>query len=157
MRKTIINRPEQKPETSIEDNWLDIEKIAEVEITSESERYPIESALILDSTSGWVAGKEGKQTIRIVFDEPQKINRVMLKFAEPSIGRTQEFVLKWSAENGESHEIARQQWNFSPDGSTIEVEDYHVNLANVTVLELCINPDISRRDAIASLQQLRVA
>ena len=157
MRKKIINGSDQRPETSIEDNWLNIEKIAEVEITSENERYPIESALILDSSSGWVAGEEGMQTIRVVFNEPQNIQKVMLKFSESSIERTQEYVLNWYAENGEAHEIARQQWNFSPNGSTIEVENYHVNLANVSVLELCINPNISSSNSMASLEQLRVS
>lgn len=157
MRKKIINGSDQRPETSIEDNWLNIEKIAEVEITSENEHYPIESALILDSSSGWLAGEEGMQTIRVVFNEPQNIQKVMLKFSESSIERTQEYVLNWYAENGEAHEIARQQWNFSPNGSTIEVENYHVNLANVSVLELCINPNISSSNSMASLEQLRVA
>lgn len=157
MRKKIINSIAQNVEPSIEDNWLNIENIAEVEITSEDERYPIESALTLDSSSGWVAGEEGMQTIRVVFNDPQNIQKIMLKFSESSIERTQEYVLNWYAVNGESHEIARQQWNFSPDGSTVEVENFHVNLADVSVLELCINPNISSRHSIASLEQLRVA
>ena len=157
MRKKIINDSNQIPETLIEDDWLDIEKIAEVEITSENERYPIESALMLNSSSGWVAGEEGMQTIRVVFNEPRNIQKVMLKFSESSIVRTQEYVLNWYAENGEPHEIVRQQWNFSPNGSTIEIDNYHVNLANVSVLELCINPNISDIHSMASLEQLRVA
>jgi len=157
MRKKIINSSDRRVETLIEDNWLNIENIAEVEITSENERYPIESAIIPGSSSGWVAGEEGMQTIRVVFNEPQKIQRVMLKFSESSIERTQEYVLNWYEENGKSHEIARQQWNFSPTGSTVEVENYHINLADVSVLELCIIPDISNSHSIASLEQLRVA
>ena len=157
MRKKIISGSHQRQETVIDDNWLNIESIAEVEISSENELYPIESALILDSTSGWVAGDEGVQTIRIVFNEPQKIKRVMLKFFEPSIERTQEYVLNWYTENGELYEIVRQQWNFSPNGSTIEVDNYHVDLDNVSVLELCINPHISSNKSVASLEQLRIA
>lgn len=157
MRKKFINDPDQGAETPLEDNWLNIENMAEVEITSENENHPIESALILDSASGWIAGNEGEQIIKIVFNEPQKINRVMLRFSESSTVRTHEFVLKWYAENGETHEIARQKWNFNPDGSTTEVEDYHVNLASVAVLELRIIPDISNSHSLASLEQLRVA
>jgi len=81
MRKKMINGSYQKQETLINNNWLNIENIAEVEITSENERHPIESALILDSSSGWVAGEEGMQTIRIVFNTPQNIQKVMLKFS----------------------------------------------------------------------------
>jgi len=157
MRKKMINGSYQKQETLINNNWLNIENIAEVEITSENERHPIESALILDSSSGWVAGEEGMQTIRIVFNTPQNIQKVMLKFSELSHERTQEYVLNWYTENGESHEIVRQQWNFSPDGSSIEVENHHVNFSNVSVLELCINPNISSSNSTASLDQLRIA
>jgi hypothetical protein len=43
----------------------------------------------------------------------------------------------------------RQQWNFSPPNSIREVEEYHVELSNVTVLELVIVPDISRGSRLA--------
>ena len=157
MRKKIINNSYQKQEILINNDWLNIENIAEVEVTSENEHHPIESALILDSSSGWVAGEEGMQTIRIVFNAPQNLQRVMLKFSESSNERTQEYVLNWYTENGESQEIVRQQWNFSPDGSPIEVENHHVNLSNVSVLELSINPNISSSNSTASLDQLRIA
>jgi hypothetical protein len=157
MRKKIINRTDETPETSAEENWLNIEAIAEVEITSENASYPIESALIPGRPSGWVAGEEGKQTIRLVFDQPQTIRRVMLSFSEPLIERTHEYALNWYEANGELHEIARQQWNFSPNGATVEVENYHLDLPGVSVLELCINPDISNSHSLASLEQLRIA
>jgi hypothetical protein len=61
-----------------------------------------------------VAGP-GPQTIRLVFDKPQKLRRIWLKFEETEIKRTQEFVLRWSPDGGRSYrEIVRQQWNFSP-------------------------------------------
>lgn len=64
--------------------------------------------------------------------------------------RTQEFVLRWSPDGGRSfREIMRQQWNFSPPNSIREVEEYHVELSNVTVLELVIVPDISRGSRLA--------
>jgi hypothetical protein len=72
--------------------------------------------------------------------------------------RTQQFVLRAAATlEGPWHEIARQQFNFSPSGAVREQEDYHVNLPRVAVLELTIVPDISGGDARASLQQLRIA
>ena len=51
----------------------------------------------------------------------------------------------------------RQQWNFSPANTTREIEEYHVELSEVTVLELVIVPDISRGAARASLKSLRVS
>lgn len=50
----------------------------------------------------------------------------------------------------------RQQWNFSPPGAIREVEDYGVEISDVTVLELVIVPDISRGAAHASLTSLRL-
>ncbi|MDH5738810.1 MAG: hypothetical protein OEY77_00630, partial [Nitrospira sp.] len=72
--------------------------------------------------------------------------------------RTQEYVLRWSQDGGKTfRDIARQQWNFSPQGSTSETEDHHVDLSSVTVLELCIIPDIGGNRVPATLDQMRVA
>jgi hypothetical protein len=51
----------------------------------------------------------------------------------------------------------RQQWNFSPPESIREVEEYQVELSNVTVLELVIKPDIGGGVARASLKSLRLS
>lgn len=81
-----------------------------------------------------------------------------MNFVEPGAERTQEYVLRWSSDRGQSfREIVRQQWNFSPQGATSEIEDHHVELPAVTVLELSIIPDISGGNAPASLAQLRLA
>ena len=157
MRKKIINPIKQQNESS-DWNWLDLEKLAEVEITSEDDACPIEAALLPGKVSGWRAAGPGKQTIRILFDSPQRLQLIRLSFDEPNIERTQEYVLRWSADGGKSYqEIVRQQWNFSPQGATSEAEDYQVELPAVTVLELSINPDISGKNAVASLQQLLLA
>lgn len=157
MRKRIIT-PVQ-PETSSPDhNWLNLEHLAEVEITSEDAAYPIDSALLPGHTSGWRAAGSGKQTVRLLFAQPQKIEKIWLSFVETEIERTQEYVVRWSSDGGKSFkEIVRQQWNFNPQGSTSETEEYQVNLASATVLELIITPDISKGDARASLAQLRLA
>jgi hypothetical protein len=156
MRKRIIN-PVQQETTSLDLEWLNIEEHAKVEVTSEDAAHPIESAL-LPGRSGWRAAGPGKQTIRLIFDCPQRIQRIRINFVEPSTERTQEYVLRWSPDGGQSfREIVRQQWNFSPRGATRETEDLHVELPAVTVLELIIIPDISGGNAFASLAQLRLA
>ena len=157
MRKRII--PPAKQNTSPPDeNWLDLERLAQVEITSEDATYPIESALLPGQVSGWRATEPGEQTIRLLFEHPQRLRRIWLQFVEPATERTQEFVLRWSPDGGQSfREIVRQQWNFSPQGATCETEDHRVDLMGVTVLELSIIPDISRGNALASLAQLRLA
>ena len=157
MRKIIIN-PAQQQNLPPDQNWLNLEELAVVEITSEDESYPIESALLPGKVSGWRAASPGKQTIKLRFDTPQRIQWIRLKFEETNIERTQEYVLRWSPDNGQSYqEIVRQQWNFSPLGATSEKEDYQVDLPAVTALELIITPDISGKNAHASLAQMRIA
>ncbi len=51
--------------------WLDVEHRALVEVTSEENGYPIESALVEAENPGRLAGSPGTQTIRLIFDEPQ--------------------------------------------------------------------------------------
>jgi hypothetical protein len=156
MRKSIIT-PGSQDATAPADSWLDLERLARVEITSEDSRYPIETAFSPDGQPGWRAGAPGQQVIRLVFDEPQNVRRIWLHFSEPSVSRTQEFVLRWGTADGQpSREVVRQQWVFHPKGSTHETEDYRVDLHGVTTLELTISPDISGGDAEASLAEWRV-
>ncbi|MCW8941658.1 MAG: carbohydrate-binding protein [Gammaproteobacteria bacterium] len=157
MRKRIITPAHQ--ETELPDlEWLDVEGLAQVEITSEDVAHPIEFALLPDQVSGWRAAEPGKQTIRLIFDQPQTLKRIWLQFVDNDTERTQEFVLRWSSDGGQSfREIVRQQWNFSPQGASSETEELHVELTGVTVIELSIIPDISGGDALASLTQLRLA
>jgi hypothetical protein len=157
MRKRII-APVQQETASPDQDWLNVEGLAEVEITSEDAAHPIESALLPGRASGWRAAEPGKQTIRLLFAPPQRLRRIWLNFVEPLTERTQEYVLRWSPDGGQSfREIVRQQWNFSPQGATCETEDHHVELPAVTVLELSIIPDTSGENAFASLAQLRLA
>ncbi|RDH83524.1 MAG: carbohydrate-binding protein [endosymbiont of Escarpia spicata] len=157
MRKRIITSVQQET-LSPDQNWLNLEGLAEVEITSEDASHPIESALLPGRDSGWRAAGPGKQTIRLLFANPQSLRQIWLNFVETHIERTQEYVLRWSPDGGQSfQEIVRQQWNFSPQAATCETEEHRVELPAVTVLELTIIPDISGGDAFASLAQLRLA
>lgn len=157
MRKRIIAQVQKEPVSSDRD-WLNVEGLAEVEMTSEDAAHPIECAILPGSSSGWRAAEAGKQTIRLLFAQPQRLRRIWLSFVEPATERTQEYVLRWSPDGGQSfREIVRQQWNFNPRGATSETEDHHVQLPSVTVLELSITPDISGGNALASLAQLRLA
>jgi hypothetical protein len=139
------------------DHRLDVSTTALVEVTSEQKDYPIESALIPGDSKGWRASEPGSHTIRLVFDRPQKLKRISLVFEEKETSRTQEFVLRWSPNpEGPLREIVRQQWNFSPPHTTAEVEEYGVELSNVTILEMTITPDIAGGPARASLNSLAV-
>jgi hypothetical protein len=157
MRKRLI-APIPKGGTALNQGWLDLDRLATVEVTSEEKEYPVESALVSGATEGWHATDPGTQTIRLIFDEPQRLSRIALVFEETSTERTQEVVLRWSGDGGRSfREIVRQQWNFNPPNSTREVEEYRVELSDVTVLELVIIPDINRGSVHASLTSLRLS
>jgi hypothetical protein len=136
---------------------MEVDRIASVEISSEDSDYPIESALLMERQKGWRAANPGMQTIRLIFDEPQKLRRILLVFEDTQNSRTQEFVLRWSPDiQYSSREIVRQQWNFSPPDSVREIEDYAVELSEVKILELMIVPDKNGGAVRASLTSLRL-
>jgi len=142
------------------DNWLNLDLIARVEVTSEDNDFPVEFALappVNHSGRGWRAAESGEQIVRLIFDEPQHLRRIRMHFVEDSESRTQEFALRWSRDGTSFHDIVRQQWNFTPTGATEEVETYAVDLSAVLVLELTIIPDISGGDSRASLARLQLA
>jgi len=158
MRKRIVRPHQAQPTGESEQPWLDLEQIATVEATSEDPSFPIESVFASQEGPGWRASIGGEQQVRIIFDEPASLHRIQLCFREAKSERSQEFTLRWSpAAGGSAKEIVRQQWNFSPAGSTTEIEDYVVNLDAVSVLILAIQPDLGRREAVATLASWRVS
>ena len=159
MRKHVVNTVRRLAAADARrEQWLDLERLARVQVTSEEDGHPVEAALLAEREAGWRAAEPGEQTIRLIFDEPQRVRRILLHFVESETERTQEFVVRWSPDGGQSfREIVRQQWNFSPSGATEEIEDYQVELAAVTVLELTIVPDPSGGPAHASLARCRLA
>jgi len=156
MQKRLVEAPGQ--DEAAEKAWLDLEDVAQVELTSEDPTHPVEGALLSRSGSGWRAAEPGVQSIRLLFHQPQRLRRIRLRFDEPATGRTQEFALRWSSDGGRSfRDLVRQQYTFSPEGSTSEVEDLNVDLPTVTALELTIIPDQGRGHAYASLAEWRIA
>src|SRR5437660_1812305 len=157
MRKRLITPiPQDAPPR--DEGWLDLDGAAVVDVTSEEKDYGIDSALVSGETQGWRAASPGTQTIRLLFDQPQRLRRISLVFEETETERTQEFVLRWSPDGGRSfREIVRQQWNFSPPDTVREVEEYQVELSDVTVLELIVVPNNSSGAARASLKNLRLS
>jgi len=155
MRKKVTGPTRQT--VPLDQTWLKLEDLAQVEVTSEEPDHPIESALIPGAASGWRAALSGEQVIRLVFEEPQRISRIWLRFIENEVERTQQFALRWSSDGSSFQEIVRQEWNFSPTGSTHQIEDFRVSLSGVASLELSIIPDKGGREARASLADFRLA
>lgn len=157
MRKRLISQTLPSPGLPAEE-WLEVDRIASVEVTSEENGYPIESALLRGEKQGWRAASAGPQVIRLIFDEPQKLKRIRLVFEDAESTRAQEFVLRWSSDTERSfREIVRQQWNFSQPNAVRETEEYAVEIPGVKTLELVIVPDIKGGEVRASLRNLRLA
>jgi hypothetical protein len=158
MQKRIARQAAIQSESVSAKPWLNLEQIVTVEVTSEDPDFPIESVFDGSSEPGWRALENGTQQIRLIFDQPISVNRVRLRFVETELARTQEFTLRWSStQGGLPKEIVRQQWNFSPAGSTSELEEYQTSLDGVAVLELAIQPDLNRGEARATLAEWRIA
>ena len=65
---------------------------------------------------------------------------------------------RWSSDGGSPlRDIVRQRWNFRPPEAIREIEEYQVDLTNVTILELTIVPNVGGGTARASLKSLRLS
>ena len=154
MQKRVVAIPAVQELASVD--WLELQVLADVELTSENVAHSIEAALAPNGQAGWRAAEPGRQSIRLVFHSPQRLRRIRLRFDEVDAERTQEFALRWSPDRGRTfRDIVRQQYTFSPSGATREVEEFAVDLAGVTLLELTIIPDQQGR-AYASLAEWRI-
>jgi len=157
MRKRILG-PDNPAVPTASRIYLDLARVAQVEVSSEDGSHPIEGALLPGPGSGWMAAGPGEQVVRLLFDEPARLHHLGLLFREEFHSRTQEFVLRWSADHGTTwREIVRQQFNFSPPVTTTESEEYAVQLQGVTTLELRIVPEISGGAARATLARMSLA
>jgi hypothetical protein len=157
MRKKLVSASRNADAESRHD-WLELERVARVELSSEAEGYPVEGALLNNGQGGWRANEPGIQTIRLLFDYPHTIQVIRLVFREEECERTQEFVLRWLPNGAASwRDIVRQRWNFSPPNTVKECEEYMVQLVSAVELELSIDPDISRGKCVASLERFQLS
>ncbi|MBJ6724796.1 hypothetical protein [Geomesophilobacter sediminis] len=155
MRKRIVGNKVRRSHVH-QGEWLDLEDLAKVEVSTEDPEHPIEQALVEGGEGGWRATEPGEQYISVLFDHPRTIRNIRVFFRETEVDRTQEFVIRWSSDGVVFREALRQQFNFSPPATTEEIEEYRVEMRDVSCVELIIIPDQQRRH-LASLEQLRLA
>ena len=143
LRKQVMKAAAATPVSTPEE--IDLATVATVQVTSEATDHPVDHAF--DGSRGpggtrWIAGESGDQTLILVFDAPQMIRRVVLEVEESEVARTQEVQLAVSVDGGRTYrELLRQEFNFSPPGTTFEREDWAVTVEGVTHLRLWIRPD----------------
>ena len=115
MRKRLIT-PSPQDAAAHDEGWLDLDRLAVVEVTSEDMDYPVESALASEKIQGWRAADSRHSNDPADLRSPAKTHTHRAHLRGNRDGaHTQEFVLRWSGDGGRSfREIVRQQWNFSP-------------------------------------------
>lgn len=157
MRKSIVSQAANQASIAPAGEWLDLDSLASLELSSEDPQFPFENALQGGTGAGWRAAHAGPQTIRFKFDRPQSIHRIRLQFREDHVSRSQEFALFATSDTYPRKEVLRQQWTFSPGNSAVENEDYSVDLQGVSMLELEVDPGRHDKQAVAQLQWIAIA
>lgn len=148
-------RPYDRETPSVQSQYLALDQLAEVSVSSEDANYPVEGALVEGAGPGWRAATPGEQRMRIHFIDPRDLTRIHLVVEDANTERVQEFVIRWSADRGHTFEtVVRQQFTFSPSGATRQTETYEVHLSGLTDLEISIVPDISNQPCVATLTRL---
>ncbi len=105
----------------------------------------------------WVASVDGERALILAFDTPQTIREVGLETEESQASRTQVLTLSLSQDGGRTYrEILRQEFNFSPPGTTFERERWAVPAASVSHLRVTIRPDKGGNLGRASLTSLTI-
>ena len=156
MRKKIITASSSAAAPAA--GGLDVGAIATVLVTSELTGHPVENAFDGQRGPGgtrWVSETGGEQTLNLAFDAPQTIRTVGLEIEETGESRTQELQLAISRDGEKTYrELLRQEFHFSPGGSTFEREEWTINAEGVTHLRLQIKPDKGGRPCRASVTSL---
>lgn len=159
MRKQIL--PQRAVESASFEGEIPIADVATVQVTSEVVDHPIDNAF--DNRRGpggsrWIAEGPGEQTVILVFDAPQTIRRISLEVEELAVSRTQELSVSVSSDGGRTYrDLVRQEYHFSPPGTSFEREAWSVAADAVTHLRLAIKPDKGGRVGRATLTSLALA
>jgi hypothetical protein len=137
-----------------------IAAIAEVWVTSEAADAPIDHAFDPHGGPGgthWVAAGPGEQRLILAFDTPQPLRTIRLEVEEPEVSRTQVLHVSVSRDGGRTYrELRRQEYTFSPPGTTFEREEWAVTVEGATHLQLVITPDKGGAPCRATLTSLAV-
>ena len=136
----------------------DIAAVATVLVSSEDPRHPIDYAFDGQRGPGasrWIAAQSGEQTLILAFDTPQTIHKLRVEVEEAEISRTQEMAVSVSQDGGQTYrEVMRQEYNFSPPGTTLEHEEWSINAVAISHLQLTIKPDKGGKTGRATLTTL---
>ena len=139
------------PSETARNRWLDLDVLADVTIIAGGQR-------VAPSAGRWSSDCPGEQMIEIRFRHPTTVSRLRLVSYEAERSCTQTLAIWASSRRGERHrEVVRQQFEFSPSGATERIEEYALQLEDVSVLQVRIVPRTDGQRAVARLSELQVA
>jgi hypothetical protein len=137
---------------------MDIAAVATVLVSSEDPRHPIDYAFDGQRGAGasrWIAAQSGEQTLILAFDAPQTVRKILVEVGEREISRTQELAISISQDGGQTYrELMRQEYNFSPPGTTLEHEEWSIKADAISHLQLRIKPNKGGQAGRATLTTL---
>ena len=82
---------------------------------------------------------------------------ISLEVEEPEVSRTQVLQVSFSSDGGQTYqELRRQEYTFSPPGTTFEREEWAVTVEVGTHLQLVITPDKGGQPCRATLTSLGI-
>jgi hypothetical protein len=158
LRKHLLTAP--PPAEASPSDEKAIAAIATVWVTSEAADAPID--YVFDQRRGpggsrWVAAEPGEQRLILAFDTPQTLHTISLEVEEAEVSRTQVLHLSVSCDGGRTYrELRRQEYTFSPPGTTFEREVWAVTVEDATHLQLVITPDKGGAPCRATLTSLAI-
>jgi hypothetical protein len=159
LRKQVT--PKRPVESASFEDEIPVAKVATVQVSSEQGDHPIDN--VFDKSRGpggsrWIANEPGEQTVTLVFDSAQTIRKIAVEVEEVAVSRTQELSVSVSSDGGRTYrQLVRQEFNFSPPGTSFEREVWSVAADAVTHLRLEIKPDKGGRIGRATLTALSLA
>jgi hypothetical protein len=159
LRKQVVSK--RSSEAASFEGEISIADVATVQVTSEEADHPIDNAFDHNRGPGgsrWIADGPGEQTVILLFDSPQTIRKIGVEVEELALSRTQELSVSVSSDGGRTYrELLRQEFTFSPPGTSFEREFWSTSAEAVTHLRLEIKPDKGGRVGRATLTSLTLA
>jgi hypothetical protein len=156
LRKQIVPRRSNEPISLAGE--ISIADVATVQVTSEDADHPIDNAFDHNRGPGgsrWIGDGPGAQTVILLFDSPQTIRKIGVEIEELAVSRTQELSGSVSSDGRRTcRALVRQEFNFSPPGTSFERELWFTSEGAVTHLRLEIKPDKGGRGGQATLTSL---
>lgn len=151
---STVNRPRaivRGHARAVATDILDVAALADVEVSSEQDLYPIDH--VFDGQSGaggscWIASAPGIQTVMLHFRRAPNVATVTLESEELGDTRQQRLELAVWSDGDDSHfQAAGRTVRFSPYGPSFHRTSWDVHTRGVSRLRVQVMPEPDKRFA----------